>query len=175
MYRDRCARQHRRHGSGQRRRANGGPPDRARRQRARGDSHLWTLRKFLEVGFPFLDIRVAPLLRLLTEVVKERGVTGELLDAREPIIGGVEARLQQAQGERAELEHAPAPRDRFLFELVERHDLVDQTHVERLLRVVLLAQEPDLARFLLPDDAREQARAVAAVEASDARPGLTEA
>src|SRR4029077_15564592 len=45
---------------------------------------------------------------------------------------------------------------------------------ERLLRVVLLAEEPDLARLLLADDAGQQAGAVPAVEAPDARPGLSE-
>ena len=41
--------------------------------------------------------------------------------------------------------------------------------------VVLAAQEPDLARLLLADDARQVAGAVAAVEAADLRPGLPEA
>ena len=42
-------------------------------------------------------------------------------------------------------------------------------------RVVLLAQEPDLARLLLPDRPGEQAGAEAAVERADPRAGLAEA
>src|SRR5205807_8365454 len=68
-----------------------------------------------------------------------------------------------------------APRDGLRFAVGKRHDLVDQSHVERLPRVVLLAQEPDLARFLLPDDARQQACSIATIEAPDARTGLAEA
>ena len=41
--------------------------------------------------------------------------------------------------------------------------------------VVLPAEEPDLLRLLLPDDAREQSRAVAGVEAPDPGAGLAEA
>src|SRR4029077_9570500 len=47
-------------------------------------------------------------------------------------------------------------------------------HVQSLLGVVLLAQEPDLACLFLADDASEQAGAVATVEASDPWPGLSE-
>ena len=43
-----------------------------------------------------------------------------------------------------------------------------------MLRVVLAAQEPDLARLLLTDDARQVRAAEAGVEAADARPGLAE-
>ncbi len=67
------------------------------------------------------------------------------------------------------------PRDRLDLEVGERHDLVDETHVERGLRVVLLAEVPDLARLLLADDARQQTRTEATVERTDARTGLTEA
>src|SRR4029077_8121355 len=43
-----------------------------------------------------------------------------------------------------------------------------------LMRVVLVAQEPDLAGLLLADDASKEAGAVAPVERPDLRPGLTE-
>ena len=58
---------------------------------------------------------------------------------------------------------------------VERHDGVDEPHVERLLRVVLAAQEPDLLRLLRADEVAQQRRAEAAVERADARAGLAEA
>ena len=66
-------------------------------------------------------------------------------------------------------------RDRLDLEVGERDDRVDEAHLERLLRVVLAAEEPDLLGALLPDLGGEQARAVAAVERADLRAGLAEA
>ena len=54
------------------------------------------------------------------------------------------------------------------------HDRVHEPHRQRLLRVVLTAEEPDLTRLLLPDRPRQQPAAVPAVERTDARPGLAE-
>ena len=62
-----------------------------------------------------------------------------------------------------------------LLEVGERDDGVDEPHVQRLLGVVLAAQEPDLPRLLLADDAGQEAGAVAAVERADLRAGLAEA
>src|SRR5581483_8892946 len=176
MNRDGCADEHGRHGCRERRRPHRRPPHAGGRQRSDGHGgHLRALRKLGEVRLALLHVRVAPFLRLFAQVVEKRRVAGELLDPGQPVVRGVEAGLQQAQRERAQLEHAPAPPDGLLLELVERHDLVDEAHLQRLLRVVLLAEEPDLARLLLADAAREQAGAVPAVEAADARPGLAEA
>ena len=58
---------------------------------------------------------------------------------------------------------------------VERHDRVHEPHLQRLLRVVLAAEEPDLLGLLGADQAREHARAEAAVERADPRAGLAEA
>src|SRR4051794_32861128 len=55
---------------------------------------------------------VAPLLALLGHVEEQRRVVGELLEARDPVLGGVEARLQQAEREGGEAGHLPAPGDR---------------------------------------------------------------
>ena len=99
----------------------------------------------------------------------------ELLDAREAVLVGVEARLHEPQRERREREHLAAPLDRLLLEPVERHDGVDQPHLERLLGVVLAAQHPELLGLLRPDQRRQQRRAEAAVERADLRPDLAEA
>src|SRR5436309_2413125 len=88
---------------------------------------------------------------------------------------GVERGLQHAQRERAVREHRLAPRHGLDLELLEWHNLVHESHLECLLRVVLVAQEPDLARLLLPDAAGEEARAVAAVEGPDLWARLPEA
>src|SRR5919201_489916 len=136
---------------------------------------LGALGELREVRLSLLHVRVAAYLRLFAHVVEERRVAGQLLDARQPVVRGVHACLDHAQRERAELEHLAAPRDRLLLQVGDRHDLVHEPHRQRLLRVVLLAQEPDLACLLLADDAGEQPGAVAAVEAADPRPGLAEA
>src|SRR5690348_1361120 len=135
---------------------------------------LGTLGEPGEIGFAFLDVCVPAFLRLFAQVVEERRVTGQLLNARQAVIRCVEPGLEHAQREGAELEHAPAPRDGLFLEVGKRHDLVDQAHVERLPRVVLLTEEPDLASLLLADDPGQQAGAVAAVEAADAGSGLAE-
>src|SRR5215471_2073087 len=135
---------------------------------------LGALGELGEVGLALLDVGVTALLRLLAQVVEQRGVAGQLLDAGQAVVRGVHPGLEHAQGERAVLEHLPRPRDGLLLQALQRHDLVDQAHLQGLPRVVLLAQEPDLARLLLADDARQEAGAVAAVEAAHARAGLAE-
>src|SRR3712207_3910723 len=58
------------------------------------------LRELAEVRLALLAVGVASLLRLLRPVEEEVGVVRELLDAGEPVLGRVEARLQEAEGER---------------------------------------------------------------------------
>src|ERR1700747_2292081 len=58
-----------------------------------------------EVRFALLLVRVAPLLGLLAAVEQQVRVVGQLLDARQPVLGRVEARLQQPQREGGEGEH----------------------------------------------------------------------
>src|SRR3954469_7455629 len=133
------------------------------------------LRELSEVGPPLLAVGVTALLRLLGHVEEEVGVVRELLDARQAVLGGVEARLQEAQRERGQREHLAAPLPRLLLEPLERHDGVHEPHVERLLGVVLTTEEPDLLGLLRADEVAEHPRAEAAVEAADLRPGLPEA
>src|SRR6202011_2048653 len=91
------------------------------------------LREAGEVWGTLLPVGVAPLLGLLAAVEEEVRVMCQLLDSGQAIFGGVEARLQQAQRERGEREHLPAPRDRLLLEALERHDRVHHPHLQRLL------------------------------------------
>src|SRR5215210_7365789 len=72
---------------------------------------LWALRELREVGPALLLVGLAALARLLGGVEEEVRVVRELLDPAEPVLGGVEARLEQPQRERRELEHLPAPAD----------------------------------------------------------------
>src|SRR5438045_4752726 len=113
------------------------------------------LGKLREVRRAFLNVCVATLLGFLAHVVEERRVARQLLDAGEPVVGGVHAGLDHAQRQRAQLEDAAAPYDRFFFEVGQRDNLVDQAHIERLLGVVLLTEEPDLTPLLLADSASQ--------------------
>src|SRR3954453_7344315 len=62
------------------------------------------LRELAEVGLSLLAVGVTSLLRLLGHVEEEVGVVRKLLDAGEAVLGGVEARLQQAERERRQRE-----------------------------------------------------------------------
>src|SRR5687768_407032 len=53
-----------------------------------------------EVGGALLAVGVAAFLRLVGHVEEQVGVMRQLLQARKPVLGRVEARLQQAQRER---------------------------------------------------------------------------
>src|SRR5919199_2820706 len=128
-----------------------------------------------EVGAALLDVGVAALLGLVAHVEQQRGVAGELLHAGQPVVGGVEGRLEHPQRQRREREHLAAPLHGLLLEPLERHDGVDEPPLKRGVRVVLAAEEPDLLGALQPDLAGEEARAEAAVEGADARAGLAEA
>src|SRR3954452_19003317 len=55
------------------------------------------LRVLGEVGRAALLVGVATLLALLGHVEEQGRVVRELLDSRQPILGGVEARLEQSQ------------------------------------------------------------------------------
>jgi hypothetical protein len=59
-----------------------------------------TVGKPREVGFAFLFVGVAAFLGLLATVEEEVSVVGELLDAGESVLVGVEARFQETQRER---------------------------------------------------------------------------
>ena len=94
----------------------------------------------------------------------------------EAVLGGVEARLQQPQREGREREHLAAPLHRLLLEALERHDGVDEAHLERLLArrtggTGTRSPWPSSG----PTRFAQQARAEAAVEGADRGPGLPEA
>src|SRR4051794_13134948 len=55
---------------------------------------LWPPRELGEIGFPLLAVRVAALLRFFAHVEEQVGVVGQLLDAGQPVLVGVEAGLQ---------------------------------------------------------------------------------
>src|SRR5690349_9969729 len=136
---------------------------------------LRALRESSEVRLSLLAVGVTALLRFLRHVEEEVGVVRELLEAGETVLRRVEAGLEEAQRERRERHHLAAPLDGLLLEALERHNRVHEPHVERLVRVVLAAEEPDLLGLLGADEVAQHARAEAAVEAADLGAGLAEA
>jgi hypothetical protein len=48
------------------------------------------------------------------------------------------------------LQHFATPAHGLFFQIRQRDHGVDQPHIQRLLRIVLTAQEPDFARFFCP-------------------------
>src|SRR2546430_8012900 len=136
---------------------------------------LGTPGKAGEVRLALLLVGVAALLGLRAFVEEQVRVVCELLDARQAVLGGVEARLQKPQRKRRQDEHLLTPAQRLLFEALERDDGVDEAHLQSLARGVPAAQKPDLLRLLGPHEARQQAGAEAAVEGAHARADLTEA
>src|SRR4051812_5529906 len=130
---------------------------------ARGADGSRPLRELPEVRPALLAVGLAALLRLLAPVEEQVGVVGQLLDSGKAVLGRVEACLEEPQRERRELEHLAAPGHSLLLELLERHDTVHEPHLDRLLRRVLPAQEPDLLGLLRAHQAGEERGAIAAV------------
>ena len=97
-----------------------------------------------------------------------------LLQPVRPVRVLVERRLQEPQRRRAHLQDALRPLPCLRHQLLLRHHLVHQPHLQRVLRRVLAAEVPDLPRLLLADDAREEDRAEPGVETPHARPRLAE-
>src|SRR4028119_2007987 len=82
-----------------------------------------------EVRTALLSVGVAPFLGLFAAVEEEVRVVGELLDAGETVLVGVEARLEQPQREGGMLEHLAAPVYGLCLEVDEGDHLVDQAHL----------------------------------------------
>src|SRR3712207_5403240 len=71
----------------------------------RATAALWALRELREVGPALLLVGLAALLRLVGRVEEEVRVVRELLDAAQPVLGGMEAGLEQPQREGRQREH----------------------------------------------------------------------
>src|ERR687893_648180 len=70
---------------------------RAATSQSRSGLNSRALRELAEVRLALLAVGVASLLRLLASVEEEVRVVRELLDAAEPVLGRVEAHLQESQ------------------------------------------------------------------------------
>src|SRR5215212_3191757 len=75
-------------------------------------SRSWAPGELAEVGRALLLEGLATLAGLLAAVEEEVGVVGELLNAGVSVLVGVEARLDEAQGEGRQRKHLAAPAHR---------------------------------------------------------------
>src|ERR1700741_4189245 len=98
-----------------------------------------------EIRFALLDERVAAFLGLFRQVIEERRAAAEIQQADLAVAISVHSRLEKTQRHRRQRQHLAAPLQRLFLEALQRHDRIDQSHFQRLLRVVLTAGEPDLA------------------------------
>src|SRR5688500_12233325 len=88
-----------------------------------------TARELREVRRALLLVGLAALLGLVGGVEEEVGVVGQLLDAAQAVLGGVEAGLQQPQREGGEGQHLATPGDGLGLQVLQRHDRVHQAHL----------------------------------------------
>src|SRR5215468_1788789 len=102
-----------------------------------------------EVDGPLLDEGVAAFHRLVRLVVEVERGGGELGHARARLGVDVERLLGQGERGRALLQELAAPLLDLGAQILQRDHLVDEAQRERLLRAVLAAEIPDLARLLL--------------------------
>ena len=100
----------------------------------------WILAK---LRLPFLKEGLLALGALLGEVVKQGGVAGQFLDASLSIAVGVEGGLEATDGQRAFFKDFTGPLHTLGLQFLHRDDLVDEAHVECLLRIVLAAEVPN--------------------------------
>ena len=135
---------------------------------------LWELRVLVEVGLALFKESTAALLCFVKAIVEHRGIAGKFLNASLPVEFSIEASLDHTQCKGRTFHHRLSPKDALVFELCQRHHLVDKPHLEGFLCVVLPTEEPNLAGLLLADDARQIARAEACIERAYLWTGLSE-
>ena len=115
------------------------------------------------------------LLAFLTHVVKKRGIAGEIEQTHLAIAIGIESGLETAQRERRVRKHFAAPLQGFFFQISERHHGINESHVERLLSIVLTAEIPNLTSFFLTNDACQITGTESAIERANFGTGLAKA
>lgn len=101
------------------------------------------------MGRAVLEEGIAALLRLGRHVRHARGLAGEHLLARQPVIGQVEGELEHADGLRGLRRDGRGPLQGGLLELGVGDRAVDDAPPLGSFGVVALGQEEDLARTLV--------------------------
>src|SRR5699024_11076064 len=127
------------------------------------------------VGVALLEERVAALGGLVGHVRQACRLPGEDLLAHQPVVGEVEGELQHPDRLRGLRRDRRGHGERLVLEVGVVHDPVHGAPVVGVLGGVLLGEEEDLPRPLLPHLLGEVGGAVAAVEGAHVRIGLHEA
>src|SRR5713226_4449264 len=109
-------------------------------------------RKPGKIGLALLQVGIFSLLTLFGHIVEHCCIAGEFLNTRQAIGIRVESRFQEAQRNRAFLKYLPCPLYGFFFQALQRHDGVDQSHIQGLLSCILPAEIPDLASLFMTND-----------------------
>src|SRR6266566_5236158 len=135
-------------------------------------TYLRQARKPGEIGLALLQEGIPPLLTLLSHVVEHRCITSQLLNTRQAVSVGIESRFQEAQRKRAFLQYLLCPLYRLFFQALQRHDSINQSHVQSFLSVVLSAEIPDLSGFLVTDDTCHIGGSPTSIKTANFRTGL---
>ena len=97
---------------------------------------LRTPRKLGKIGRSLFQISVATLLPFFTHVEEHRRIPREFLQTRLAIAVRIECRFQTADCNRTVAENFEGPLCAGGLEFVDRHDRVDEPHIEGLLGIV---------------------------------------
>ena len=122
-----------------------------------------------KAGASFLQEGFSTLLRFVRQIIEHRRIASQLLDASLPIQFGIQPCLYHAESQRAVLHHRFCPLHDFILQPFQRDNLVDHSHLIRLLCGILAAQEPYLTGTLLPHATGKIGRTEAGIETAHLR------
>src|ERR1035437_1159374 len=129
-----------------------------------------------------VEIRRAPLHECVASfhgffgaVVESQRDSAHRSDSLDVVGFGVEGGLGDPDRGRAQGQDLAPPSARLVHQLRGEYHLVDQAHLQSFIRRILAAQEPNLARFFLADQARQVGGAEPGIDAANPRTDLAEA
>src|ERR1700738_1350509 len=131
-------------------------------------------RELVEVRFALLVERRDTFLRFGSVVEQFYGMKGEVADTPDVVGIGIEGPLGERNRGWRPLCQLVCPVLHGRVELRSRNDLVDETHLARLLRGVAIIDEPDFAGFLVADMPRQEGCTPARIDRSDLGTNLAE-
>src|SRR5258708_39947738 len=126
-----------------------------------------------KIRLAILQEGIFPFLTLFGHIVEHGCVSGEVLNTREAVSIRVESRFQEAQGNRAFLKYLSCPLNGLFFQLFQRHDGVNQPHLQSLLSRVLPAEVPDLTSLFVANDTCHVSSAPTGIKTANPGTGLS--
>src|SRR6266566_3930842 len=110
-------------------------------------------RKPGKIGLALLQEGILSLLTLFGHVIEHGCIASEFLNTCEAVGIRVESRFQEAQRHRAFLKYLPCPLYGLFFQAFQRHNGVDQSHIQGLLSRILPAEITDFLSLFVTNDA----------------------